>query len=105
MVLQQTDSGLKLAGSYFGAGAPSITEADASYAVSEVGLANRETHEWVHPVGSVVTALVEAGIMIEFLHEHPADDHAPTSLSASDEHAGVPQLPALYSIRGRLPEA
>ncbi len=95
--------GLELSGSYFGAAEPSITSADASYAVSDVGLTHQETHEWIHPVGAVLTALADAGIMIDFLHEHPADDHAPTTLSPTDTTPGVPHLPALYSIRGHLP--
>lgn len=91
MVLEEQDAGLRQTGSYFG-GEPSVVEADASYAVRDVGLTHRETHEWVHPVGAVVSALIDAGIMIDFLHEHPADDHEPGS-------AG---LPVLYSVRGRL---
>lgn len=105
MLLQQTETGLELTGSYFGSAEPSITSADASYAVRGVGLTHQETHEWIHPVGAVLTALVDAGLMIDFLHEHPADDHAPTTLSPTDTAAGVPQLPSLYSIRARLPQA
>lgn len=100
MVLHQTDSGLQLASSYFGNSQPTVSEADASYAVSNVGLNHRETREWVHPLGDILTALIRAGIVIEFLREHPSDDHAPTTLSPSGERPGVPQLPALYSIRG-----
>lgn len=100
MVLHQTDSGLRLASSYFGGSEPIVRAADSSYAVSDVGLNHRETPEWVHPVGDVLTALVRAGISIEFLHEHPGDDYAPTSLAPSGEQPGVAQLPTLYSIRG-----
>ncbi|WP_281351025.1 class I SAM-dependent methyltransferase [Microlunatus speluncae] len=104
MLLQQTGAGLELTGSYFGSAEPSITAEDASYAVSDVGLTHQETHEWIHPVGKVLTALIDAGIMIDFLHEHPADDHAPTTLSPTDTAPGIPDLPALYSIRGHLPQ-
>lgn len=104
MAIEQTGTGLRLASSYFGGGAPAITEEDASYAVSGVGLVHRETREWIHPVGDVVSALAAAGLVIEFLHEHPADVFAPTSLSATDEVPGVPELPALFSIRTHRPE-
>ncbi|SDT39069.1 class I SAM-dependent methyltransferase [Microlunatus soli] len=103
MAVEQTGSGLRLASSYFGGGAPSITEEDASYAVSGVGLTHRETREWIHPVGEVVTALAGAGLVIEFLHEHPDDGYAPTTLSATADVAGVPELPALFSIRAHRP--
>lgn len=29
------------------------------------------THEWMYTTGGVVTALIEAGLQIEFVHEHP----------------------------------
>lgn len=32
--------------------------------------------------------------------EWPTDTHAPTTLSSTEEHAGVPQLPGLFSVRG-----
>lgn len=121
MIIEQQGTGLALTGNYFGDRDPSITVKDASYAVSDVGLTNQETHEWIHSVGNVVSALADAGLVIEFLHEHPSDDHVPTTLSADDDPAdpasasgppaesiaglrpGVPQLPALYSIRAGKP--
>ncbi|WP_104821179.1 bifunctional 2-polyprenyl-6-hydroxyphenol methylase/3-demethylubiquinol 3-O-methyltransferase UbiG [Kitasatospora sp. MMS16-BH015] len=48
------------------------------------------TVEWQHGLGEVVTALVEAGLRPEFLHEH---DHAHFRLPA-----GGP-VPRVYSIR------
>ncbi len=30
------------------------------------------THEWMYTTGGVVTALIDAGLQIEFVHEHPA---------------------------------
>lgn len=100
MAIEQTDTGIRLAHSYFGSQNPDVTSEDGSYAVHDVGLTNTTTHEWIHPIGDVITALIKAGITIEFLREWPTDTHAPTNLSSSDEHAGVPQLPGLFSIRG-----
>jgi len=53
---------------YFGA-RPIHRTGRASYAdeISELAIAR---YEWNHPVGNVVTALVSAGLRIEFLHEH-----------------------------------
>lgn len=101
MVLWPSDSGMVLQSSYFGGGRPNVVSKDASYAVSDVGLEHQETHEWVHPVGDVVSALAAAGLVIDFLHEHPGDHHSPTSLSATEQP--TPQLPALYSIRAHRP--
>lgn len=101
MALEQVPGGLRLAASYFGGGAPSVTVADGSYAVEDVGITG-ETHEWIHPVGDVATALIRAGIALEFVHEFPTDAFAPTTLSAGGDRPGVPQLPGLFSIRGHL---
>ncbi len=91
LALAPTDSGYVLRGSYFHASEPSIVVKDGSYALSGVGMQHQETREWSHSLGDVVTALVESGIRIEFLHEFPADEQPPDSSMA---------LPGLFSIRG-----
>jgi 2-polyprenyl-3-methyl-5-hydroxy-6-metoxy-1,4-benzoquinol methylase len=93
MVIAQTAAGLHLQRSYFHSPTPSAVSTDGSYAVSDAGLRNRETHEWTHSVGEVVTALINAGIRIEFLHEFPAD--LPTAGGSV-----APDLPGLFSVRG-----
>ncbi len=46
---------------------------DASdYADDEARLANSRTNEWIHPLGDIVTSLLEAGCSLDFLHEHSA---------------------------------
>lgn len=89
LAVQQGESGLHLAASYFGGGEPRVTTADASYAVRDVGLQHQETREWIHPIGDVLTALINAGLIIDFLHEHPTD--------------GPDGLPGLYSVRAHRP--
>ena len=42
-----------------------------AYADNETQLEVTENHEWFHPVGEVVTSLIDAGLRLEFLHEHP----------------------------------
>lgn len=102
MVLDRSGPGWSLTGNYFGSSHPNATTADGSYAVDGVGLEHQETYEWVHPVGEVVTALIGAGLVIEFLHEHPGDESS-TSLSVTADRPTVPQLPAFYSVRAHLP--
>ena len=102
MVLHPSESGYTLASSYFGGHQPTVTSADASYAVHDVGLQHQETREWVHPIGDVLSALAGAGLLIDFLHEHPSDN-TPTSLSNAADGATETRLPALYSIRAHLP--
>ncbi|HEX5325565.1 MAG TPA: methyltransferase domain-containing protein [Acetobacteraceae bacterium] len=40
------------------------------YADTEATLANATTHVWLHPVSEVVTALIAAGLRLDWLHEH-----------------------------------
>jgi SAM-dependent methyltransferase len=42
------------------------------YADPSARLANAATREWLHPVGDVVTAVIEAGLRLDWLHEHDA---------------------------------
>ncbi|HEU5486428.1 MAG TPA: class I SAM-dependent methyltransferase, partial [Microlunatus sp.] len=103
MVLSATETGFTLGSSYFGDEHPNATSADASYAVRDIGLVHQETREWIHPVGSVVSALADAGLVIDFLHEHPGDAQSPTNLAETSGAEDSLQLPALYSVRAHLP--
>ena len=51
--------------------------------------------EWIHTVDSILSALVEAGLQIEFFHEHSA---CPWQMFPFCERAG----PGLWHIRGDL---
>lgn len=93
MAISRTADGLHLQRGYFHSSGPTKVSEDGSYAVSYAGLQNQETHEWIHSVGEVVTALIDAGISIEFLHEFPTDEQSAAGPAAS-------ALPALFSVRG-----
>lgn len=56
---------------YFG-DRPLELDDPSDYANAEARLANSRTQEWLHPLGSVVTALIQAGLRLDFLHEHAA---------------------------------
>ena len=40
------------------------------YADPQAVLRNAETHQWMHPLGDVVSALIAAGLRLDWLHEH-----------------------------------
>lgn len=44
---------------------PTGDYADASF------VATHEGHEWIHPAGSIVNSLIDAGMRIDFFHEFP----------------------------------
>lgn len=71
MCLDETrsDGALALEYSYFEQPEPMVWDASASY-VGEGELAHSTTHEWNHGVGETVTALIDAGLEIEYVREH-----------------------------------
>ncbi|WP_167139007.1 hypothetical protein [Diaminobutyricimonas sp. TR449] len=61
------------------------------------------THEWMHPPSAVVTALLDAGLSIDFLHEHYEVPFKmfDSLIDADDRMFGWPDkkwLPLSYSI-------
>ena len=59
---------LRVNGPYFPSAEPLRFDDDGSYADPEAKLSNRATYSWPHPVSEVVTALIDAGLSIEFVH-------------------------------------
>ena len=41
-----------------------------SYAGDEIPLTNSAIFEWTHPLSDIITSLINAGLRIDFLHEH-----------------------------------
>ena len=67
------------------------------------------TWNWTHPLGTVVTALIDAGLVLELLHEWDhtlwarwpwLEPHADGTYRMPAER---PNLPLMYSIRARRP--
>jgi hypothetical protein len=56
---------------YF-SGDPVIYCESEDYIVGETTFKNAITHTWIHPLGEIVTGLIEAGMRLDSLHEHYA---------------------------------
>jgi SAM-dependent methyltransferase len=56
---------------YFSA-APIEYDDSKDYANATAVLSNTKTFTWIHPIGDVVTGLLEAGLRLDWLHEHDA---------------------------------
>ena len=76
-----------------------------TYADPAAETVNNRSMEWNHGIGAVVSALVKAGLQIEFLHEH---DHTLFARWPFLERAedgtyrlpeGMPSLPLMYSLQ------
>ena len=84
-------------------------ETPGSYAALDASTVNNVTWEWTHPVGEVVTAIIDAGLQLEFLHEHAMslwqrfpflERHGDGTYHLPPEQ---PSLPMMYSLRARKP--
>lgn len=49
---------------------PLVFDETATYTGDERPIANTRNYEWLHPVSAVVGALLQAGLRLDFLHEH-----------------------------------
>jgi hypothetical protein len=94
--------------SYFDA-APLYDESSGTYADLDAVTVDNASYEWQHPLGRVVSALIDAGLVIEFLHEYPFTLFprwpflVPTEDGSYVLPAGMPALPLMYSIRAVKP--
>ncbi|MFC6835770.1 class I SAM-dependent methyltransferase [Halomarina ordinaria] len=92
--------------SYFG-GDPRTYDEDGTYADREAELDDTVTHEWAHGLGEVVTALVDAGLDVEFVREHPfaCFEQFPGMEHDEDGYWWLPEapedVPLTFSLRAR----
>jgi SAM-dependent methyltransferase len=108
VVLGEED--LTVTDSYFDEG-PVLSDEPGSYAAPGATTVNDRSATWNHGIGSVITALAQAGLTIEFLHEHPFTLRArwPFLERRADRTfhmpAGRPAVPLLYSVKAIKPAA
>lgn len=93
---------------YFrGVGTPLVFDMPETYTGDGPKLANTRTHEFVHGIGDILTALIEAGLTVTMFHEHDACAWAmwPMLVEGDDRMyrmpEGAPSLPLSFSFRAR----
>lgn len=74
------------------------------YADPTARLTHVRTYEWLHPLGAIVTALIEAGLTLRWLHEHDAVPWRMFELLVEDAEGmyrwpNRPWLPLAFSLR------
>ncbi len=84
--------------------APLVLDNPQDYADPAARLANVRTYEWIHPLGSVVSALIDAGLTLRWLHEHDSVPWKMFDLMVKDADGMYrwpdrPWLPLSYSLR------
>jgi len=96
---------------YFEIGNPVSSEITSSYTGTATFQQVRKTHEWNHGLGETISALIEAGLQIDWVHEHTELDwrcpHTSTKVDGDNARFGgwmLPDhqrhvLPLMFSIR------
>lgn len=100
---------LRLAYPYWEHPDPLVFPAIGSYADPDADVGDETEHSFDHGLGEIVTALIDAGLVIESLIEHPFLDwkvdftvEAPDGTWALPADAGG-QIPLMFSLRARKP--
>ena len=81
-----------------------VLDDPSDYADETARLTHARTYEWLHPIGTVVTALIEAGLTLRWLHEHDAVPWRMFGLLVEDAEGMYrwpdrPWLPLAFSLR------
>ncbi len=102
------DADLTVAYDYFH-DEPVVWDEPGTYADMTAKTVNNRSYEWNHGLGAVVSAIIDAGLQIEFLHEHDITEFErwPMLVRGDDGRyrlpEGTPSLPLMYSLRARRP--
>lgn len=88
--------------------APLIQDDTRDYSDDAARLSAMRTYQYIHPLGAIVSALIDAGLRLEFLHEHPAVAWRMfTALERGTDRLyrwkDKPWLPLAFSLMARRP--
>lgn len=104
-----TAENMRLSGNYFHRVEPARWDDDKDYADPDYRIQNHVTFEWSHSLGEIVTSLIDAGLQIEFVHEHPfiAWARLPSMVRGDDGYYRLPgedgRFPFMFSLRAHKP--
>jgi len=80
-------------------------DVQGSYADTTAETVSKVSYEWNYPLGEVVSALIDAGLRVEFLHEWPFTCYQMFPFLVKGEDGlyrlpvGTPSLPLQFSLR------
>jgi 2-polyprenyl-3-methyl-5-hydroxy-6-metoxy-1,4-benzoquinol methylase len=103
------DDDLTVEHDYFHSEEPTVWDEAGTYADLEAETENNVTYEWNHTLSDVVTALIDAGLVLQFLHEH---DYTlfprwpileKTGFDTYRLPDGTPRIPLMYSLKAAKP--
>ena len=102
------DDDLTLEYDYFPESGAFRSDEGGTYADPGATTVHNRTVEWQHPLGAIVSAVIDAGLRLQFLHEH--DYTVTPRWPFLEKHgfdqfrfpAGRPRLPLMFSLRAVL---
>lgn len=102
---------LRLAYPYWSHVEPLVFDVQGSYADPTADVGEQREHGWDHGLGEIVTALIDAGLTLEWLRESPELDWGADFLVETAPRSGryrLPpevkgELPLMFSLRARKP--
>jgi SAM-dependent methyltransferase len=88
---------------------PQTYDEEGTYADYEAEIDNTVTYEWSHTLGDIVTALVDAGLVIDELREYPYADFEQFPGGMREREDGNWEIPGedyplTFSLRAHKPE-
>jgi SAM-dependent methyltransferase len=102
------DDDLTVAYAYFH-DEPVVWDEPGTYADMTAKTVNNRCYEWNHGIGAVVTAIIDAGLQVELLHEHEITEFQRWPMLVLGEDGryrlpdGTPSMPLMYSLLARRP--
>jgi len=93
---------------YF-ASEPLVTDDPRDYADPAARLIHARQYNWIHPLGTVVTALIASGLTLSWLHEHDSVPWCMFDILVEDAAGQYhwpdrPWLPLSFSLKALAPE-
>jgi SAM-dependent methyltransferase len=94
---------------YFQQAAPTVGDEEGTYVTSDVAFVHTVSHEWNHGLGEIVTALLEAGLVVTGLTEHDSVpwNARPGEMDESDGEWRMrdrpERFPCTYTLQARRP--
>jgi len=103
----ETDDRFVLRYPYFERTEPDRMESDQTYVDGDYTLAERVTYEWNHGIGEVVSAVLDAGMVLDRLVEHPECEWKALPQMVLAEHgrwvlADASRVPLMYTLEAHL---
>jgi SAM-dependent methyltransferase len=101
----EREEGLVIKYPYFTQAEPLTSEFEGTYADLDATVTNKRTHSWNHPLGDIITALIDNGLTIEHVGEHDYCAWRGLPFMVKVDHnfwrlpPEYPALPFMFSLR------